>query len=161
MGIPSDVGNRLDRALRARPRDMGLFGMVVRHLATGLEDEALWKIIDAAAAELVPVERETRRAALEYVRVPPGVAIVNVSRGFERVDKTLLLLMGQEREPVSVVIDADNVSIAARFDSGFNFVELFGLGGGMPTRVSVPRGRAVQVLRALGVADEVAEALSG
>jgi len=161
MGTPSDVGNRLDRALRARPRDMGLFGMVVRHLATGLEDEALWQTIDAAAAELLPVERETRRAALEYVRVPPGVAIVNVSRGFERVDKTLLLLMGQEREPVSVVIDTDNVSIAARFDSGFNFVELLGLGGGMPTRVSVPRSRAVHALRALGVSDAVAEALSG
>lgn len=161
MGTPSEVANRMDRALRARPRDHGLFGMIVRHLATGLEDPTLWKSIDAAAAELAPVERETRRAALEYVRVPPGVAIVNVSRGFERVDKTLLLLMGQEREPVSVVIDADNVSVAARFDSGFNFVELFGLGGGMPTRVSVPRGRAVQVLRVLGVAQEVAEALSG
>jgi len=40
-------------------------------------------------------------------------------------------------------------------------VELLGLGGGMPTRVSVPRSRAVHALRALGVSDAVAEALSG
>jgi hypothetical protein len=161
MGTPTDVASRMDRALRARPRDMALFALVVRHLATGMQDETRWRSIDAAAAELLPVERETERAALEYVRVPPGVAIVNVSRGFERVDKTLLLLRGQEREPVSVVIDANNVSIAARFDSGLNFVELLGLAGGMPTRVSVPRTRAVHALKALGVAAEVAEALSG
>jgi hypothetical protein len=161
LGTPSPVADRIDRAIRARPRDMGLLGLVVRHLGKGLEDGALWKPIDAAAAELLPVERETRRAAQEYVRVPPGVAIVNVSRGFERLDKTLLLLMGQEREPVSVVIDTDNVSVAARFDSGFNFVRLLNLGGGMPTRVSLPRAKAMDVLRALGVADAVAEALSG
>ena len=33
--------------------------------------------------------------------------------GFGRIDKTLLLLLGQEREPVSVVLDRNNVSIAA------------------------------------------------
>ena len=33
------------------------------------------------------------------------------------------------------------MSIAARFDSGLNFVSLLNLGGGMPTRVSVPRAR--------------------
>jgi hypothetical protein len=160
LGTPSDVADRIDRALRARPRDMGLFGMVVRHLANGLEDGSLWQPIDAAAAELLPVERETRRAAREYVRVAPGVAIVNVSRGYQRVDKTLLLMIGQEREPVSVVIDTDNVAVAARFDSGLNFLKLFGLSGGMPTRVSVPRAKAEEVLRALGVSPATAAALS-
>ena len=85
---------------------------------------------------------------------------MNVSRGYQRLDKTLLLLLGQEREPVSVVIDTENVSVAARFDSGYNFLRLFGLSGGMPTRVSVPRARARDVLRALGVSDAAAEALS-
>jgi hypothetical protein len=160
LGKPSPTADRIDRALRARPRDTGLFGVVVRHLAAGLEDKALWVTIDAAAEELIPVERETRRAALEYVRVAPGVAIVNVSRGYHRLDKTLLLMMGQEREPVSVVIDTDNVSVAARFDSGLNFLKLFGLTGGMPTRVSVPRAQAESVLRALGVSDAVAEAFA-
>jgi hypothetical protein len=161
IGTPSETAERMDRALRARPRDTGLLGLIVRHLSTGLADKSLWAPIDAAAAELVPVEKETRRAAREYVRVAPGVAVVDVSKGFERIDKTLLLMLGQEREPVSVVIDSDNVSVAAQFNSGFNFVELFGLGGGMPTRVSLPRSRTKDVLRALGIENETAASLAG
>ncbi len=151
IGVPSRTADRFDRALRARPRDEGLFGLIVRHLATGLADESLWQPIDRAAEDLIPIERETRRAAEGYRRLPPGVAFLELGSDFSRVDKTLLLLLGQEREPVSVVVDRDNVSIAARFDSGLNFVSLLNLGGGMPTRVSVPRTRLSEVLRALGV----------
>lgn len=151
IGMPGRLAERMDRALRARPHDSGLFGLIVRHLANGLSDAALWEPIDRAAEELLPIERETRRAAEGYVRVPPGVAFVDVSQGFARVDKTLLLLLGQEREAVSVVLDKDNVSVAARFDSGLNFVQLLNLGGGMPTRISVPRSRLHEVLTALKV----------
>ena len=151
IGQPSSVAERIDRALRGRPRDMALFGVIVRHLASGLADAALWESIDRAAAELLPVEQETRRAAQAYQRFAPGIAVVDVARGYTKVDKTLLLLLGQEREPVSVVLDNDNVSVAAAFDSGKNFVELFRLGGGMPTRVSLPRTRAKEVLAALGM----------
>jgi len=151
IGTPSKVADRIDRALRARYRDQGLFGVIVRHLVSGLSDSALWQPIDQAAEELVPVEKETRRAAQAYRRLAPGVALVDVSDGYSRIDKTLLLLLGQEREPVSVVIDKENVSVAARFDSGKNFVELLGLGAGMPTRVSVPRPQLPRVLKALGV----------
>ena len=151
IGTPSAVAERIDRALRARYRDQGLFGVIVRHLSTGLADSSLWAPIDEAAAELIPVERETRRAAQAYRRLDPSVALVDVSEGYDRVDKTLLLLLGQEREPVSVVVDKENVSVAARFDSGKNFVELLGLGSGMPTRVSVPRPQLPRVLKALGV----------
>jgi hypothetical protein len=151
MGTPSALADRIDRALRARPNDHGLLGLIVRHLTSGLADAANWEPIDRAAAELIPIERETRRAAERYRRVAPNVAIVDVSEGFGRLDKTLLLLIGQEREPVSVVIDRDNVSVAARYDSGLNFVSLFNLGGGMPTRVSLPRSRLREVLLLLKV----------
>jgi hypothetical protein len=151
MGTPSAIANRFDRALRARPRDEGLFGLIVRHLATGLRDESLWQPIDRAAEDLIPIEKETRRAAERYKRLPPGVAFLDLGTEFTRVDKTLLLLLGQEKEPVSIVADRENVSVAARFDSGLNFVTLLDLGGGMPTRVSVPRARLKDVLCALGV----------
>jgi hypothetical protein len=133
---------------------------VVRHLSSGLADASLWEIIDAAAAELVPIEAETRRVAERYVRVSPGVAVVDVTDPSaakptaSRIDKTQLLLLGQEKEPVSVVIDRDTVTVAARFDSGKNFLTLLGLSGGMPTRVSVPKSRLREVLLALGVAPE-------
>ncbi len=151
------TGERFDRALRARPHDHGLFGLVVRHLATGLTDASLFAVVDAAAAELLPIEAETRRVAERYVRVPPGVALVDITPAEgaptppPRVDKTQLLLLGQEREPVSVVIDRDTITVAARFDSGLDFLKLLGLSGGMPTRVSVPKTRLGDLLRALGV----------
>ncbi|MEZ4229745.1 MAG: hypothetical protein R3B89_11285 [Polyangiaceae bacterium] len=153
-GKPSETAERFDRALRARPRDTGLFGLIVRHLASGLADKHLWAPIDDAARELIPIEKETRRAAASYVRYAPGVAIVDIAQGYRAVDKTLLLLLGQEREPVSIVLDSASVSVAAAYDSGYNFLELFGLQGGMPTRVSVPRNQLPQVLRALRVDPE-------
>jgi hypothetical protein len=156
---PGPIGERFDRALRARPHDFGLFGLAVRHLATGLSDPSLWDAVDSAAAELLPIEIETRRMAERYVRVPPGVAIVDMTpdpRGAPgpRIDKTQLLMIGQEREPVSVVIDRDTVTVAARFDSGLNFLKLLGLSGGMPTRVSVPKSRLEDLFAALGVAPD-------
>jgi len=154
LARPSPHGERLDRALRARPTDHGLFGIVVRHLASGLSDPALWVPIDQAAAELLPIEAETRSAAREYVRLAPGVAVVDVTERRQagaKLDKTQLLLAGQERERVSVVIDRDTVTVAARFDSGLNFLQLLGLSGGMPTRVSIPRSRLHEVLGVLGV----------
>jgi len=158
LGTPGPVALRMDRALRARPNDYGLMGVIVRHLASGLEDAALWEPIDRAGEELAPIERETRRAAQSYRRLPPDVAFVDVTTGFGRIDKTLLLLLGQERERVSVVLDVNNVSVAARFDSGLNFLELFGLEGGMPTRVSLPRKRLADVLTRLRVdASEIPE----
>ncbi len=151
LGKPSATGERFDRALRARPRDTALFGLIVRHLASGLEDASLWRDVDAAAAELVPIEAETRRRAQDYVRVAPGVAIVGVSPGGRTFDKTLLLMLGQERERISVVLERDTISAAARFDSGVDFLALFGLAGGMPTRVSLPRKYLGKVYAALGV----------
>ncbi|MGH7271959.1 MAG: hypothetical protein ACREJ3_16135, partial [Polyangiaceae bacterium] len=50
------IGQRFDRALRARPRDAALFGLIVRHLAGGLEDASLRESVDRAAAELAPIE---------------------------------------------------------------------------------------------------------
>ncbi len=155
IGTPSPVADRIDRALRARPHDAGLYGVIVRHLVNKLADDGLWAIIDQAAAELVPIERETRRAAATYRRLARagggGVALVDVSEGYGRLDKTLLLLLGQEREQISVVVDRENVAVAARFDSGIDFLVLFGLEGGMPTRVSLPRRRLPDIARALGL----------
>jgi hypothetical protein len=153
LGVASEAGQRMDRALRARPRDKGLFGLIVRHLYEGLKDASLWRVIDEAGQELIPVERETQRAAAAYQLMEPSLAVVDVSQGFGRVDKTLLLLCGQERAKVSVVIDGETVNVAAAFDSGMNFLTLFGLAGGMPTRVSVPRQRLPEVLRALGASE--------
>lgn len=161
LGEPSPTAVTIDRALRARPTDQGLFGVVVRHLATGLRDGSLWDPIRQAAAELRAVEESTRKLALGYARFAPGVAVVDVTHRTGRVDKTLLLLIGQEREPISMVVDADTVSIATRFDGGIDLLRLLGLSGGMPTRVSVPRKRLPGVCQALGIDPSDLDALLG
>jgi hypothetical protein len=157
IGHPGPIGERFDRALRGRPNDEGLFGLIVRHLATGLGDTGLWGPIDAAAAAYTSQEEEARRLARDYRRLdgaPHGVAFVDVGATRKRpYDKTLLLLLGQERETISIVVDGDTVALAAPFDSGVDFLALLGLSGGMPTRVSVPRARLRDIWRALRVSD--------
>ena len=148
-----------DRALRARPRDYGLLGLIVRHLASGLQDPSLWEPVRLAAEELRPIEEETRRAALGFVRIDPGIAVVDISGRRARVDKTLLLLLGQSRERIAVVIDDKTVNLAARFDSGVDLLRMLGLSGGMPTRVSVDRKKLDDVCRALGMRCEEVESV--
>ena len=154
IGTPGPLAVRIDRALRARPRDQALFGLVVRHLSMGLTDRSLWEPIDAAGAELNALEAETRRLAARYERLDPGIVIAAASIRDGRYDKTLLLLIGQERARISIVIDGDNVTFAAGFESGVNFLTLFDISGGMPTRISLQRSKLEPSLLALGVAPE-------
>lgn len=151
IGTPSPAADRFDRAIRARHRDLGLFGLMVRHLVTGLEDRTLWAPIDDACKELAVIDEETRRVAKDYVRLRPGVAVVDCTGRKSSIDKTQLLLIGQERERVAVVVDHDSITLAAAFDSGLDFLQMLGLSGGMPTRVSVPRTRLGDVWKALQV----------
>lgn len=154
-GVPSELAQTCDRALRARPRDEKLLRLLVSFLEQGATAEGMLCRLQEAAEELIPIERETHRAARQYVRYPRrqggGVALVNVEKGFGTVDKTELLLEGQKLEGISIVVDQHNVSVAAAFDSGINFLEILGLDGGMPTRVSVSRSRLNDVLDRLGV----------
>lgn len=155
IGTPSAWGELFDRAIRARPRDVQLHQRIVAILAGGLTDEVGLALVRVAADELVPIERETRRAAQGYRRYPRrsggGVALVNIEKGYHSLDKTGLLLLGQELEVISIVVDKQTVTVAAAFDSGLNFLSLFGLDGGMPTRVSLSRARLNEVLDLLGV----------
>jgi hypothetical protein len=151
IGKPSATGTRFDRALRARPRDTALFSTVVKHLAGGLADASLWKTIDEAADELVAQEHETERLASRYRILGDRVAWVDATRRDGPYDKTALLLLGQERAQIAAVLDGDNVTFAAAFDSGLNFLKLLGLSGGMPTRVSIPKKGMEKALGALGV----------
>ena len=171
IGSPSRTGERIDRALRAKPRDHALFGLVVRHLSSGLSDSSLWGAIDDAGSALVPLEQAARKLSESYRLVPAKaspelrelaeragtqgldrVAFVDATAAHGTYDKTLLLLLGQERAKVAMVLDLDTLSLAARFDSGVSFLALLGLSGGMPTLVSVGKDRLGDVWHKLGVA---------
>jgi len=151
IGTPSDRALPIDRALRARPRDDGLRGLIVRYLAHGASDREMLRTIETAADEMRPRE-EAARALARTFSVHNDVAYVKVPEGHAPYDKTLLLLLGQERARIAVVSDAVAVTIAARFDSGVDLLRTFGLEGGMPTVVSLTPPELPMVLAKLGYA---------
>ncbi len=149
LGTPSERAQVIDRALRARPRDDGLKGLVVRFLAEGATDAGSYRLLRDAAEEVRAAEEEARALARRFV-VERDVAVCD-ARGARLYDKTTLLLLGQERARISVVHDETTVTAAARFDSGVNLLALFEVEGGMPTRVSLPASRLEDALRRLGL----------
>jgi hypothetical protein len=149
LGKPSERANTIDRALRARPRDDALRGLIVRFLADGCADVELFRALEKAAEGLRVREEEARRLARGY-EVRNNVALVEVPTGHAPYDKTLLLMLGQERARVSVVIDPNTLTAATRFDSGLDLLQLLGLEGGMPTVVSVAPNKRDDVLAKLG-----------
>lgn len=148
MGRPGPEAERIDRAIRGRPTDDGLRLAVIKYLVTDLEDANLRAQLNLAGEELELIEEATRHLAEAY-RVEGKVAIVELPPNPPRYDKTLLLLLGQELAPVSIVRDRGNITVAAAFDSGYDFVELLGIEGGMPTRISIPEKRLPEILRAI------------
>lgn len=149
LGTPGPIALTLDRALRARGNDEALKGIIVRFLATGADDKGLFALIQKAAEQLRPREDEARRLAGTYA-VRNDVAVVDATAFQHPYDKTLLLMLGQERARISVVHDRTTVTVASRFDSGVDLIAMFGLEGGMPTVVSLPVGRLDEVLKTLG-----------
>ncbi|NLY94890.1 MAG: hypothetical protein GXY23_12790 [Myxococcales bacterium] len=148
LGKPSELGQLLDRALRGRPRDDGLKGLLVRFLVEGARDAGMREIFESAGRELARHEEETLRIAKGY-EIEGSLAVCDATSRNGFYDKTMLLLLGQERAKVAVVHDETTVTIAARFDSGVNLLEIFGLEGGMPTRVSVAKKDLPRVLEEL------------
>ena len=168
LGVPSVTARRFDRAIRARGRDPALLGLVVRHLANGLADDSLWHDIDAAGAELDAVEKVTAELARGYRKIViakptlqacTSIAFLDATGRKNRYDKTMLLLLGQERASIAVLLDGDTLTFAAPFDSGLNFLDLLGLSGGMPTLVSVQKDRLDPALAQLGVPRSEIDAL--
>lgn len=168
LGVPSHTAKRFDRAIRARGRDPALLGLVVRHLANGLADDSLWLDIDAAGSELDAVEKTTSELGRGYRKITIGkpalhactsIAFLDVTGCGRRYDKTMLLLLGQERASMALLLDGDTLTFAAPFDSGLNFLEVLGLSGGMPTIVSVTKDRLEEALARLGVPRSEIDAL--
>jgi hypothetical protein len=148
-GEPGPIAARIDRALRARFRDETLKHRVIQFLLAHAKAPVLWQEIEEAAREIDPLLDESKRLA-EHYQIVDGVAYVEAAG--RPYDKTELLLIGQERAPVAVVRDSGSLTIAADFESGLDFVKLFELGGGMPTRVTVPEARRAEVMSKLAAA---------
>jgi hypothetical protein len=157
IGTPGPIARHIDRALRARFRDATLKRSVVLWLCAGMPNGALKDAIDEAAAEFEARTAGTEKLARRFV-MRGRVAYVDVGPAPEPFDKTELLLRGQEMAEVSAVRDSGTVTFAARYGSGWDFLTLFRLDGGMPTRVTVPEARLDEALAAVNAARSPDEA---
>jgi hypothetical protein len=151
IGEPGPIARHIDRALRARFRDGELKRAVVLWLSGGMPRGALADTIEEAAREFGERDQGTARLARRF-SVTGVVAYLDTAGGRHPFDKTDLLLRGQELAEVSVVRDSGMVTFAARYGSGWDFVSLFGLEGGMPTRVTLPASRLEEALAAVQAA---------
>lgn len=146
VGTPGPIADRIDRALRAHFRDEALKHRVVRYLVAGARDAEHEQVLAQAAADFDTMEAETARLSALYERRGAAVYIDAQRHARKTFDKTELLLRGQALAQVAIVRHAGYVTLAAAFDSGVDFLKLFGLSGGMPTRVSLPDKRLLEVL---------------
>lgn len=146
IGTPGPEAQRIDKALRAHYADPTLKQQILNYLVSGLKPGLERQAIDAAVADYDRMEAEAERLAETY-EIDGDVALIHIPSSAKPFDKTELLLLGQKKATVSVVVENGNVTIAAQFDSGLDFVDLLELGGGMPTRVSVPEKRLPEALR--------------
>lgn len=137
VGTPGPIAMRIDKALRAKFRDDQLKRAVVHFLVDGMKRGPHDDVIGDAAAEFERRDAKTRELAQRYT-IRGRVAVVDTAGASGQFDKTDLLLAGQAKAAVSIVRDSGMLTIAAPFDSGWDFVAMFELGGGMPTRVTIP-----------------------
>lgn len=145
VGTPGPIAHRIDRALRARFRDDQLKRAVVQFLTGGMKPGPHDELIREAAAEFDRRDARTQALAQRFT-IRGRVAVVDTQGHEGQFDKTDLLLAGQARAPVAIVRDSGMLTIAAGFDSGWDFVALFALGGGMPTRVTIPEAKLDDVI---------------
>jgi hypothetical protein len=153
VGTPGAIAGRIDRALRAKFRDDQLKRAVVQFLVGGMKPGVHDDVIAEAAAEFERKDAVTRELSKRFT-VRGRVAVVDTQGLAGQFDKTDLLLAGQERAPVSIVRDSGMLTIAAPFDSGWDFVAMFELGGGMPTRVTIPEQKLDSVIAKINEAPE-------
>lgn len=148
IGEPSKLATEIDWALRAHWLDDTLKRRIVTYLCNGQRKGIEHDSIVSAANDFRAMAEAAKRLADDYA-IDGDVAYLEIGSGAPPFDKTELLLLGQKRATVAVVLDAGNATIAAPFESGLDFVEMFDLGGGMPTRVNIPQKRVPDALTKL------------
>lgn len=149
MGVASTTAIRIDRALRGTPRDVALRMDIIQHLRQGAIDPVRWQRIDEAGAICAALEAQSARMAADFRAIGPDSVWLEVPPDTDSYDKTALLLAGQQQARIALVVDGETLTLAAAFDSGINFLEWFGLSGGMPTVLSLRRERLPEVLTRL------------
>jgi hypothetical protein len=148
IGQASTLAQQMDRSLKVRGTQAWLYDLTM-FLAAGAIDLEMRARIGEQAQAAIALELEAERIAERFQTVAPHTVLVEIQATDRDFDRTHLLLCGQKRASIAVVKGMDSVTFAAAFDSGINFLKLFGLTGGMPTVVSIQPNKLDSALRAI------------
>jgi hypothetical protein len=151
IGECSEIGARIDRGIRGAPKDTALHRAIIEHLQGGANDVSIWGRIDAASADLALLETASMVYAQLYLTIGTCSVWLEVPPDRRPYDKTWLLLEGQKQARIALVVDGETLTLAAAFDSGVDFLQMFDISGGMPTVLSLRRERLPEVLERLAI----------
>jgi hypothetical protein len=147
-GTTSALGQAIDRSLKANPSEAWMH-TIVSFLQHGASDSEIREEINQHATAALQLEQQSERIAERFELICPNTVFLCVRDADPAFDRTHLLLSGQKLAMISAVQIADSVTFAAPFDSGINFLTIFGLSGGMPTVVSIQASRMEAAIRAI------------
>ena len=143
IGTLSPLGQTLDWALKVDLTDDAFRHTLLRYLVSRCQNKEAEGEIQGRAEAYKSIAERTALWAQRY-QVEGDLAIVDIREETERLDMTELLLAGQRLAKVAIVRNRNlktgdpQITIATPADSGYHLVQLFGLKGGMPTRVTLP-----------------------
>jgi len=145
VGVASARAERLAAALAVR-HDEPMLRMVLTSLTRPAEPVAVARAVDEAAVKYAQRVERTAASVLKGERV--GRAWwVDVRQAKRKIDRTQALLLAQERAEYGVFVGGDGrVSVATALDNPIDLTAVFGLGGGMRNRVTLPIDRLSEVL---------------
>ena len=155
LAQPKENGLLLERALRGMPNQPRIVWAVLNQLAHGLKWSGGWDLIHQAAAIAQAKEQQAEFLAQGYRTLSEHVVFLDLTYHEEEYDRTQVLLLGQQKAKIAVLRRDHQLTFASSFDSGINFLKLFGLSGGMPTVASVPLKHIKRYLLKLNVESRV------
>jgi hypothetical protein len=144
MGELSELGKVFDVALKAR-KDEGFFKLFLELLVRKLDPSftEAWEEIAKAEKEGKRLEDQAKQLANRYQKLSDQIVVLDlVELGLDQnknkdFDRTMLLLLGQQKAKIAIVKDSKSMTFSSAFDSGVNFLKLFGISSGMPTVLSL------------------------
>jgi hypothetical protein len=147
-GSASQLARQIDRSLKTQADPSWLWD-IAHFLVGGAIDSNMLARINEGAEAALQLEAQAERIAERFRQVAPETVLVEVSTQDRAFDRTHLLLCGQKIARIAAVQSVDSLTFAAHFESGINFLQLFGLSGGMPTVVSIQPSKLAEALQAI------------
>jgi hypothetical protein len=141
IGELSSWGKIFDVALKAR-KDEAFFKLFLSLLVRKLDPtfKEAWDEIDLAQKEGQRLEEQSYKLASQYVFISPQIVLLDLDElgiSNKDFDRTMLLLLGQQKAKIAIIKDTKSMTFSSAFDSGVNFLSLFGISSGMPTVLSL------------------------